>query len=161
MVSHNSLNATVQYSDYEKDFPSHIIASINIGDTVLDLGCGAGHNCLLLRELVGESGKVIGLDMSPEMVQRSYENSYRLGFNNMEFRFGSPENMPIPDNSIDVVHIQLSNIENFSLEKVSNEVSRVLRPNGKIVLNNDCSQIDQEKYLSITKQTGKFVGTNG
>ena len=76
---------------------------IKEGDTVLDLGSGAGNDCFIARKMVGNSGKVIGLDMTPEMLIKAWQNTDKMGYNNVEFRFGDIENMPISDNIIDVV----------------------------------------------------------
>lgn len=78
-------------------------AKINKGDIVLDLGSGAGNDCFVARALTGENGKVIGLDFTETMINKARENADKLGFNNVEFRQGDIENMPIGGNSIDVV----------------------------------------------------------
>ena len=78
-------------------------AQINEGDTVLDLGSGAGNDCFVSRAITGENGKVIGLDFTETMINKARENADKLGFNNVEFRQGDIENMPIGGNSIDVV----------------------------------------------------------
>lgn len=105
-------------------------AKIKEGDTVLDLGCGAGNDCFVARQLVGDTGKVIGLDMTQKMIDKAYENSYKLGFNNIEFRFGDIEKMPIADDSVDVV---VSNcVMNLvpDKNKAFDETFRVLKQNG-------------------------------
>lgn len=78
-------------------------AHIKQGDTVVDLGSGAGNDCFIARAEVGETGKVIGIDMTPAMIAKARENSEKLGFNNVEFRLGEIENMPIGGNIADVV----------------------------------------------------------
>ncbi len=78
-------------------------AQIKEGDTVLDLGSGAGNDCFIARELTGEKGKVLGLDFTEEMVNKARINADKLGFNNVEFRQGDIEQMPIGGDSIDVV----------------------------------------------------------
>ncbi len=78
-------------------------AQISEGQTVLDLGSGAGNDCFVARELTGETGKVIGLDMTEVMIDKARINADKLGFNNVEFRLGDIENMPIGGNSIDAI----------------------------------------------------------
>lgn len=78
-------------------------AQIMPGNTVLDLGSGAGNDCFVARELVGDKGKVIGVDMTETMIAKARENAEKLGFNNVEFRLGDIESMPVGGNSIDVV----------------------------------------------------------
>lgn len=105
-------------------------AQINEGDTVLDLGSGAGNDCFVARALVGEKGKVIGVDMTEIMIDKARENAEKLNFNNVEFRFGDIENLPIGGNRIDVV------ISNCVLnlvpdkEKAFAEMFRVLKAGG-------------------------------
>ncbi len=79
------------------------LAGIKEGDTVLDLGSGAGNDVFVARQLVGETGKVIGLDFTEEMLSKANRNNEKLGYRNVEFKLGDIENMPIDDNSIDVV----------------------------------------------------------
>jgi len=78
-------------------------AQIKEGDTILDLGSGAGNDCFVARALTGETGKVIGLDFTDVMINKARENADKLGFNNVEFRHGDIENMPVGGSSIDVV----------------------------------------------------------
>jgi len=105
-------------------------ALINEGDVVLDLGSGAGNDCFVARELTGVSGKVIGLDMTEIMIEKARVNADKLGFNNVEFRLGDIENMPIRNESVDVI------VSNCVLnlvpdkEKAFKESYRVLKPGG-------------------------------
>jgi arsenite methyltransferase len=78
-------------------------AGIKAGDTVLDLGSGAGNDVFVARALVGDSGKVIGVDMTEEMITRAEKNKRKLGYTNVEFRFGEIENLPIDNDTMDVV----------------------------------------------------------
>ena len=78
-------------------------AQIREGDVVVDLGSGAGNDAFVARAITGESGKVIGVDMTPQMIDKARENADALGFNNVEFRLGDIENMPIAANRADVV----------------------------------------------------------
>jgi arsenite methyltransferase len=103
-------------------------AHIQPGDTVLDLGSGAGNDCFVARAETGAAGKVIGVDFTPAMIERARRNAEQLGFNNVEFRQGDIEQLPVSDNAIDVV---VSNcVLNLVPDKarVFAEIMRVLRP---------------------------------
>ncbi len=103
-------------------------AGIKKGDTVVDLGSGAGNDCFVARAITGESGKIIGVDMTEAMINKARENAEKLNFNNVEFRFGDIEKMPITANVADVV------ISNCVLnlvpdkQKAFSEIFRVLKP---------------------------------
>ncbi|NVN95344.1 MAG: arsenite methyltransferase [Bacteroidetes bacterium] len=105
-------------------------ALIKKGDTVVDLGSGAGNDCFVARALVGETGKVIGVDFTETMIEKAKENVEKLGFNNVEFRFGDIEKMPLTANKADVV------ISNCVLnlvpdkKKAFDEIYRILKANG-------------------------------
>ncbi|MFH1391452.1 MAG: arsenite methyltransferase [Candidatus Diapherotrites archaeon] len=108
------------------------LGEIKTGDVVLDLGSGAGIDCFLASKKVGDTGKVIGVDMTEEMIKRAKENSKKYGYKNTEFRLGEIEKLPVEDNSIDVI---ISNcVINLSpdKEKVFREAHRVLKENGKM-----------------------------
>lgn len=110
------------------------IASLKTGETVLDLGSGGGIDCFLAAKQVGETGYVIGVDMTPEMLDKANANKTKMGVTNVEFRKGHIEDLPVDDNSIDVV---MSNcVVNLSPEKASvfSEVVRVLKPGGRVSL---------------------------
>lgn len=110
------------------------LASLREGETVLDLGCGGGFDCFLAANIVGHNGKVVGVDMTPEMVERARQNADRAGYENVEFRLGEIENLPVADNSIDVV---ISNcVINLAPDKrrVFEEAYRVLRPGGRMMI---------------------------
>ena len=99
---------------------------------MLDLGCGAGLDSLLAARRVGPKGRVIGVDMTPDMVRKAEKNRRKLGMNNVEFRQGSAEQLPLGDASVDLV---LSNgVINLCPDKgrVVSEIYRVLRPGGRI-----------------------------
>jgi len=104
--------------------------TINKGDYVVDLGCGAGNDCFVARNFVGEAGKVIGIDFTPVMIKKAWENLDNTSFNNVEFRFGDVEDMPIKSGIIDVVisNCVINLIENK--QKVFNEINRILKPQG-------------------------------
>jgi len=105
-------------------------AGINKGDSVLDLGSGAGNDCFVARSIVGESGKVTGIDFTDEMLKQAKINNEKLGYKNVEFVKGDIENMPLKDNSYDVI------ISNCVLNLVPNknkafaEILRTLKPGG-------------------------------
>jgi arsenite methyltransferase len=108
------------------------LASLRAGETVLDLGSGGGLDCFLAAKQVGETGRVIGVDMTPEMIERARSNAERLKINNVEFRQGFLEDMPMDSSSIDVV---ISNcVINLTPDKfkVFAEMARVLKPGGRV-----------------------------
>lgn len=110
------------------------IASLKPGETVLDLGSGAGFDCFLASRAVGHQGKVIGVDMTPEMIGKARVNAEKAGIRNVEFRFGEIENLPVADNTVDVI---ISNcVINLSPEKerVFAEAYRVLKKGGRIAV---------------------------
>lgn len=108
------------------------IADLKPEETVLDLGSGAGFDAFLAAKSVGKEGKVIGVDMTREMIKKAKKNVDKIGVGNVEFRLGEIEELPVPDNSVDVV---LSNcVINLSPDKraVFGELFRVLKPGGRI-----------------------------
>jgi arsenite methyltransferase len=108
------------------------IASLKEGETILDLGAGGGLDCFLAAQKVGQSGRVIGVDMTADMIDLARDNAAKNDFTNVEFRLGEIENLPVADNTVDVI---ISNcVINLSPEKqrVYDEAFRVLKPGGRI-----------------------------
>lgn len=110
------------------------LASIKEGETIIDLGSGGGLDCFLAAKKVGAKGKVIGIDMTAEMLERARANSKKGGYKNVEFRLGEIENMPVADNTADAI---ISNcVINLSPDKqrVFKEAYRVLKPKGRLLI---------------------------
>lgn len=105
-------------------------ALIKEGDTVVDLGSGAGNDCFVARAITGETGKVIGIDMTEAMIDKARDNAEKLGFNNVEFRFGEIEKIPIAANRANVVvsNCVLNLVPNK--QKAFSEMFRIIKPNG-------------------------------
>ncbi len=150
-------------------------AHLKAGDTVVDLGSGAGNDCFVARSLVGESGQVIGVDMTPAMIDKARQNARKLGFGNVTFRYGEIEDLPLEDNLADVV------VSNCVLNLVPNkarafaETYRILKPGGHfsisdVVVRGDLPDalrasaelyagcvsgaLHQQEYLHIIQQSG-------
>ena len=150
-------------------------AHIKPGDTVVDLGSGAGNDCFVARQEIGETGRVIGVDFSPSMVQKARENAVKVGFANVEFIHGDIENLPLEDETADVV------VSNCVLnlvpdkKKAFSETWRILKPGGHFSISDVVTigrmpedlkhhaemfagcvsgAMDQDEYLNIVKEAG-------
>lgn len=141
------------------------LGEIKAGMTVLDLGSGAGFDCFLAAKKVGEYGKVIGVDMTKEMIVKSRKNALKYGYKNVEFKLGEIENLPIESNSIDII---ISNcVVNLSPNKqqVFSEAYRVLKKGGKmylsdIVLLKELSEKDRQNEELIAGCVGGAILKN-
>ncbi|MFX0142325.1 MAG: arsenite methyltransferase, partial [Candidatus Hodarchaeota archaeon] len=136
------------------------LASLKEGEVVLDLGSGAGFDCFLAANKVGKTGKVIGVDMTPEMLDNARENAKKGNYENVEFRLGEIENLPLADNSVDAV---ISNcVINLSPNKqrVFNEAYRVLKPGGRFMISDIVLLKDLPDFIrnSIEAYVGCVAG---
>jgi arsenite methyltransferase len=138
------------------------LASLKEGEVVLDLGSGAGFDCFLAVSRVGPQGKVIGVDMTPEMLDKARENIRKGNYQNVEFRLGEIENLPVADNAVNVI---ISNcVINLSLDKpkVFKEAFRVLKPGGRLMVSDIVllADLPQEMMSSIEAYVGCVAGAS-
>jgi arsenite methyltransferase len=138
------------------------IASIERGEIVLDLGSGAGMDCFLAARATGDEGLVIGVDMTPEMIAKARSNAQEGGVQNVEFRLGEIEHLPVADNSIDVI---ISNcVINLSPEKrkVYAEAFRVLKPGGRVAVSDIVltAPMPEELRNDLSLYTGCMAGAS-
>jgi SAM-dependent methyltransferase len=132
------------------------LAQLKVGEVVLDLGSGAGFDCFIAASKVGNLGKVIGVDMTPEMIDKATENAQKSNVKNVEFRLGEIENLPVADETIDVV---ISNcVVNLSPDKpkVFQEIYRVLKPKGRIAISD--TALKQPLSESMRQDIAAYVG---
>lgn len=137
------------------------LAELEPGEVVLDLGSGGGIDCFLAARRVGPTGRVIGLDMSPDMIELAQKNAQRLGTHNVEFRLGEMERMPVENDSIDLI---ISNcVINLSPDKdaVFRETYRVLRPGGRLCVSDLVAEgeLPPELRASLEQWAGCVAGT--
>lgn len=171
-ISAEELAKTIGYSDDElRVVPGganlglgcgnpQAIASIRPGETVLDLGSGAGFDCFLAARQVGEAGHVIGVDMTPEMLATARKNARSSRLHNVEFRLGEIEHLPVDDESVDVI---ISNcVINLSPEKpqVFREAFRVLKPGGRLAVSDTATSValPPEVQEDLALYTGCLAG---
>lgn len=129
------------------------LASLVPGETVLDLGSGAGFDCFLAAERVGPGGRVIGVDMTTEMVERARANAREGGYRNVEFRLGEIETLPVGDGVVDVV---ISNcVLNLSADRprVLREVMRVLKPGGRVMISDLVSDRAVPDFIAASRES--------
>lgn len=136
------------------------IAGLRDGEIVLDLGSGAGFDCFIAAAKVGKAGKVIGVDMTPDMIDKARANASKNKITNVDFRLGEIEHLPVEDNSVDVV---ISNcVINLSPDKqrVFAEIYRVLKSGGRIVISDIAllSELPEEVRKSIEAYVGCVAG---
>jgi len=136
------------------------LASLKVGEIVIDLGSGGGLDCFLAAKKVGSTGKVIGVDMTAEMLERARSNCKKSGYKNVDFRLGEIENLPIADNTADII---ISNcVINLSPNKqqVFKEAYRVLKPKGRLMISDMVllGEIPEKVKNSVLAYVGCIAG---
>jgi len=138
------------------------IASLKPGETVVDLGSGGGIDCFLAARQVGPAGRVIGVDMTPDMVSKARHNAEKAGFPQVEFRLGEIEHLPVADNSADVI---ISNcVVNLSTDKpqVLRDSFRALKPGGRVAISDivATAELPSEIKKDMAVYTGCMAGAS-
>lgn len=136
------------------------MALLKEGEVVLDLGSGGGFDCFLARKQVGETGYVIGVDMTPEMIKLARKNAEKSGYNNVEFRLGEIEHLPVADSSVDVIISNCVIVLSRDKLKVFKEAYRTLKPGGRLCISDVVATADLPEQIrhDLTLMAGCISG---